>query len=102
MGPVLDAVRFEPLLGGGRAHKALEISTWMQSLAAPIRGGKQRHVYFGPIRRAALAVFIVERMRQQIGAEIAAIRSKLRVGNRLRPADKISGSAAARSAFAES
>src|SRR5258706_7654033 len=95
MSPVLDPMHFEPLLRGCRSHEALEIATGMQSLAAPIRRGKQRHGHLGPIGRAALAVVVVERVREEIGAEIAPVGGQLYLRERLRPTHEITGSAAA-------
>ena len=38
MRPVLDAVRLQPFLLGGRAHEAFEIAARVQALAAPVGG----------------------------------------------------------------
>src|SRR5690349_10538383 len=43
MGPMLDAVRLEPLLPRRGARKTFEIAAWMQALAAPVGGREQRH-----------------------------------------------------------
>src|SRR5262249_7170463 len=41
--PVRGAMDLEPLLLGSRAHVALEVAPSVQSLAAAVGGGKQRH-----------------------------------------------------------
>ena len=50
MRPVFDAVRLQPFMFGCGAHEALKIATRMQTLAAPIRGRKQRRGDLVPIR----------------------------------------------------
>src|SRR5262245_16727218 len=56
--PVLDAMTFEPLLGGGGANETFEIAARMQALAAPVGGRKERRLDLAPIGHAGAPVFV--------------------------------------------
>src|SRR6185437_11875267 len=81
--PVLDTVRFEPFLRRGGADEAFEIAARMESLAAPIGGAEQRHRDLRPVRRARVVIGIIERMGEDLGAEIAAVARELGLAQRL-------------------
>ena len=78
MRPVLDPVGLEPFLLRGRAHEALEIAARMQALAAPVRGREQRHLDLRPLRRARAVIGVVERMGEDVVAEIGAVCGEFR------------------------
>src|SRR5204862_3538647 len=99
--PMGAAMRFQPLLLGGRVDEALKVATRVQSLAAPVRRGKERHLHLAPVRRAATAILVVERMREDVGVVVNAVAHELFVGEFFRPADELSGDAAAGSAIAK-
>src|SRR5712671_2871228 len=101
MRPMLDAVGFEPLVLRGGAHESLEVAAWMKALSAPVGGGEQRHGDFFPDRRAALVIGVVERVREDVIAEVAAVALQLLVGQRFVPAYPLAGDAAARTALAQ-
>src|SRR6266542_1944194 len=86
MRPMLDAVRLQPFLYRLRPRAAFEIAARVQALAAPVGGREQRHVDVLPYRRARLVVFVIERMRADLLAEIAAVFCKLVVRQRFRSA----------------
>src|SRR5258708_8529065 len=94
LGPVLDAMRFEPFLRRRRAPEALEIAAGMQALATPIGGGEQGRGDLRPHRRARLVVVVVERTGENLVAENAAVACELRLAQRPRPADELAGDAA--------
>src|SRR5258706_8292979 len=71
--PVLDAVRLEPLVRRRGPHEPFEIAARMQSLPAPVRRREERHGHLVPRRRACLVIIVVERMREDLVAQIAAI-----------------------------
>src|SRR5207248_3789351 len=50
MRPVLEAVHLEPLLLRCRAHEALEVAARVQTLAAPVGGGEERHLDLRKVR----------------------------------------------------
>jgi hypothetical protein len=100
MRPVLDAVRLQPFLLGGRTHEAFEIAARMQALAAPIGGGEQRRHHLVPDRRAVAVIFIVERMGPDLPAEIGAVLGQLFFAQRLWPAHQFAVHAAAFAALA--
>src|SRR5437879_12567424 len=102
MRPVLDAVCLEPLVLRGGAHKALEIATRMQALSAPVRRREQRHGDLVPLRRARSVIVVVDRMRANVGAEIAAVAGELFVAERLRPAHHLAMHPRTLTAFAPS
>jgi hypothetical protein len=89
VGPVLDAVHFEPFVLRARAHEAFEIAARMQGLAAPIGGREQRRLDFGPDRRARAVVVVVERMGADIVAERAALPLELFFRQGERAADQL-------------
>src|SRR5690349_1388317 len=91
MSPVLDAMRLEPFLLGSGAQKALEVAAGMKPLAAPIGGGEERHRDLRPDRRARFVVGVVERMRANLRAEVAAVPRQFFVRERLRAADELAG-----------
>ena len=49
LGPVLDPVDLEPLFGRGRLGEGLEVAPAVETLAAPVRGGQERHLDLGPV-----------------------------------------------------
>src|SRR5450759_763225 len=77
MGPVLDPVRLEPFVLRRRAHEALEVAARVQSLAAPVRGGQKGNSDLLPDRGARLVIRIIQRVRADVVAEIAAIAVEL-------------------------
>ena len=77
MRPVLDAVHLEPFALRGCAHEAFEIAARMQRLAAPIRRREKRHLDLRPHRRACAVIGVVERMSDDVAAEIAAVFCEL-------------------------
>src|SRR4029078_2760890 len=78
MGPMFDAVHFEPFLARSRAHKSLEISTRMQALSVPVCRGQQRCLHLGPVRHARLPVGIaIELARDTVLVEIAAVAARV-------------------------
>src|SRR5258707_15770150 len=70
MRPVLDAVRLEPLLLGRRAHEAFEVAARMQALPAPVRRREEWNRYAVPFGGASPAILIVERVREDLVAEL--------------------------------
>src|SRR5579872_504875 len=78
MRPVLDAVHLEPLLFGSRADERFDVSTQMQALTAPVAGRKKRHRDAIEDRRARLVIVVVQRMRENVRAEIATVFLQLR------------------------
>ena len=100
MRPVLDAVRFEPLVLRRGADKTFEIAARMQRLAAPIGRRQKRHLDLRPHRRTGAMIGVVERMGQNIAAEIAAVLRQFLVRQSLRPAHQFAVHAAALAAFA--
>ena len=94
--PVLDSVRLEPLLLRRGAGEALEVAARMQALAAPVGGGEERDDDLVPVRRAVAVVLVVERVREDLVAEVAAVGGELLVGERLVAADELPGVAALR------
>ena len=77
MRPVLDAVRLEPFVLRGGARKALEIAARVQALSAPVRRREQRRGDLVPLGRARLVIVVVERMRADFRAEVAAVLREL-------------------------
>src|ERR1700694_1280751 len=86
MTPMVDARPPEPFVFGRGAHEAFESAARVQALAAPIDGGEQRDVDVLPYRRARLVVFVIEGMRADLAAEIAAVPGELLVRQRFRSA----------------
>ena len=84
----------------GGAHEALEIAARMQRLAAPIGGGEQRRLDLRPDRRACLVIVVVERVREDFLAEVAAVFRELLLRERLRPAHRLAVHAAPLAALA--
>src|SRR4029077_8897232 len=76
------------LVRRGGARKSFEIAARMQALAAPVRRREQWHRDLVPLRRARLVIVIVERMRADVGAEVAAVLGQLLVAQRFWPADE--------------
>ena len=89
MGPVLDAVHFEPFVLGGGTDEALEISARMQGLPAPIRRGQKRRFHLRPDRRACAVIVVVQRMGTDVVTQRAAIARELRLRQRFRPAHQL-------------
>ena len=100
MGPMLDAVDFEPFLLRSRAHKTFEIAARVQRLAAPIGGRQKRHFHLRPDRRAGAVIIVIERMGDNVAAEIAAVFRQLLVRQEFRPADQFAVHAASLAALA--
>src|SRR6266436_3838417 len=100
MRPMLDTVGFEPFFLRSGAHESLEVAARMKALPAPIGGGEQGHGDFFPDRRAALVIAVVERMREDVVAEIAAVFLQLPIGQGLVAAHPRAGDAAPRAALA--
>src|SRR5258708_27015057 len=101
MGPMLEAVRFQPLVLRSRTHEALEIAARVQTLPAPVRRRQKRHADLVPDRRARLVIVVVERMRADLVAKIAAIGVELAVRKRFVAAHGLARDAALRTARAE-
>ena len=99
MRPVLDAVRLQPLLGRGSAHEAFEVAARVQTLAAPVGGGQERHGNARPVGRAGAVILVVQRMGEDVVAEIAAVGIERRVVQRVGTADQFAGHRAARAAL---
>src|SRR5215510_905665 len=95
MGPVLDAMRFQPPLLGRGPHKPLEIAAWMQSLAAPVGGREQRRDDLVPLGRARLVVLVIEGMGYDFGAKVRAVFGEFSVWQRLGSAYQLAVNAAA-------
>src|SRR5204862_1465163 len=77
MSPVLNAVRFEPLFFRRGPHEPFEVAARVQTVTTPVGGREQRRGGLVPLRRAALVILVVERMRANFSAEIAAVFRKL-------------------------
>ena len=75
--PVLQAVRLEPFLLGGRAHEAFEVAARVQALPAPVGGRKKGHPYLRPDGRALLVILVVEGVLADFIAKVAAIARQL-------------------------
>src|SRR5882724_2516522 len=101
MRPMLDTVGFEPFFLRSGAHESLEVAARMKALPAPVGGGEQGHGDFFPDRRAALVIAVVEWMREDVAAEVAAVALQLLVAQRFVPAYPRAGDAAARTALAQ-
>ena len=80
--------------------KPFEIAARMQALSAPVRGREQRRRDLVPLRRARLVIVVVERMRADLRAEVAAVLRELLLAQRLRPAHQFAVHAAALAALA--
>src|SRR5262252_3924551 len=100
MGPVLDAVRLEPLLLRGGADEPLEIAARVQPLAAPVRGREQWYGHPRPHRRARLVVRVIEWMIADLVAEIGAVGGEPFLRQGLRPAYQLAMHAASLAALA--
>ena len=74
----------------------------MQALPAPIGRGQQRHGDLVPHRRARLVIVVVERMREDFVAEIAAVFGQFPIGQRHVAAHQFARGATARAALAQS
>src|ERR1700694_2764791 len=101
MRPVFDAVRLQPLVFRRGAHEAFDIAARMEPLPAPVGGREKRYLDPVPHRRARLVIGVVERMRQDLVAEIGAVLVKLLVGKRVVAAHQLAGDAAAGAALAD-
>src|SRR5260221_10967190 len=101
MRPVLDAVRLQLFFLARGAHEASEIAARMKALPAPVRRRQEGDLDLLPDGRARLVLFVVERVREDLVAEIAAVLLQLAVRKRLLAADELAGGAAARAALAE-
>src|SRR5438128_721688 len=101
MRPVLEPMHLEPFLPRGRAHEALVIAAGMQALPAPARRRQERRRDRRPVGRTRAVIGVVERMRQDLGAEIGAARRELRLAQALRPADELAGDGAPRATLAK-
>src|SRR2546425_2226418 len=101
VGPVLDAVRFEPLVLRSGSDEAFEVAARVKALPSPVGGGEQGYGDFFPDRRATSVVIVVERMREDVAAEVAAVFLQLPIGQRLVAAYRLSGDPAARAALAQ-
>src|SRR5690348_588023 len=99
--PMRAAMRLEPLPFRPGAREGLEIAARMQALPAPVRCRQERHLHPLPARRARFVPAIVERMRQDVVAEVAAVGGELGVAQRFRTANQIAGDGAFRPARAE-
>ena len=66
-----------------------------------LRGGQERHGDLLPDGRARPVVLVVQRVREDLVAEVAAVLLQLAVGERLVAADQLAGDAAPRAALAE-
>ena len=86
----LDAARTKPS----------KLPRGMQPLPAPIGGRQERHFHLRPYRRSGVMIIVVERMRRDVGAEIAAVLGELFVGENVRPADQLAMHAASLAALA--
>ena len=80
--------------------KPFEIAARMQRLAAPIRRRQKRHLDLRPHRRARAVIGVVERMGDDVAAEVAAVFCQLRLRQRVRPAHQFAVHAAPLAAFA--
>ena len=99
---MLDAVRFEPLVLRCGARESFEIAARVQALPSPVGRREQGHGDFFPDRRASPVVIVVERMREDVIAEVAAVALQFAVGQRFISAHERARDAAARAAFAQS
>src|SRR5258708_12394886 len=66
VGPVLDAVRFEPLVLRRGAHEALEISARVQPLPSPVRRREEGHGDLAPVRTTPLVAVLAQRIRHAV------------------------------------
>src|SRR5688572_27505490 len=82
MRPVLEAMRFEVFVLAFTSDKPLKIPARMQPLPAPVGGGEERHGDLVPYRRAALVVLVVERMGEDLVAEVGAVLRQRAVAQR--------------------
>ncbi len=73
----------------------------MQPLPAPVGRREERRLDLLPQRRACLVVVVVERVREDVIAELAAVLLQVVVGERLVAAHRRAADAAARPALAE-
>src|SRR5262245_25487934 len=101
MGPVLDAVRFQPLLLRGGANESLEVAARMQPLSAPVGGGQERRDDLLPDRRAVAVILIVQRVSEDVIAEVAAVLREFGIRQGLVAAHRLTGDARARAAPAQ-
>ena len=89
MGPVLDAVRFEPLVLRGRAHEAFEVSPGMQGLSPPIGGGEERGLHLRPDGGTGAVIRVIERVGADVVAEGGPVLRKLCFGERFGSANEL-------------
>src|SRR5438876_5304256 len=100
VGPMLEAMRLQPLVLRASAHKTLEIAARVQALPAPVRGGQKRYRDLVPDRRARAVIVIVLRMGADLLAEVAAVMVELPIRKRLVAANELARDAAPGPAFA--
>src|SRR5258706_13921419 len=101
MRPVLDAVRLQPFVLRRGAHESFEGCRADAALPAPVRGREERHGHLLPGRRARLVIGVVQRVREDLVAEIAAALLQLAVRKGRVAAHQLARDAAARAALAE-
>src|SRR5690606_27012450 len=70
MRPMLDAMYFEPFVLRSGAHEGFEIAARVQPLPAPVCRREERHLDLRPDRRACLVIAVVERVVEDLAAEI--------------------------------
>src|SRR5258706_13668013 len=99
--PVLDAMRLEPFVFRRGADEAFEVAARVQPLPAPVGGGEEWHGDLVPLGRARLVVIVIQWVREDLVAEVAAVLLQLAVGERFVAADQLAGGAAARAALAQ-
>ena len=99
-GPVLDAVNLQPFPLRGGAHETFDIAAQMQPLPAPVARGQHGHRDPVPHRRAVPVIVVVERVSEDIAAQIAPVFRQLIVRQGLIPAYRPAGDPAHRALFA--
>ena len=101
LGPVLDAVDLQPALRRRGAGVGLEVAPRVQSLAAPVGRGQERHRHLVPHRRAVGVVPVVEGVRQDVLAEGATVGGQFLLAERRRPRGQLARVGVDRTAGAE-
>ena len=76
MRPVLDAVRLEPFLLARRRARSPRNCRADAGPGRPSWPPTRTAPHLGPVRRAVLVVLVVERMRADLAAEIAAVLAR--------------------------
>ncbi len=91
LGPMFEAVDFQPFLLRAGPHVTFDIAAQMQALAADIGAGQERHLNIRQMRRAAGEVVLVERVGALLARQVGAVSRQDFVGQSLGAGDELAG-----------